>query len=72
VNSLVIAEICLLRESFLAVVADVLLVGRVISDVVEERSLSVEDFLTKRTLSFLAEKYLAVHIHQSLLQLKCR
>lgn len=55
VNSLVISKVRLLRKSFLAITTNVFLICRMVSDVIQQRSFSIEDFLAERALSFLSK-----------------
>lgn len=64
-----IAEVGLLRESLLAVTANVLFVCRVVPDVIQQRRLPVEDLLTQRALPLFAQQHLPIHVDQRLFQL---
>lgn len=70
VDSFVITEVGLLRESLLTVTANILLVCRVVPDVIQQRRLSVKDFLTQRALPFFTQQHLSVHVDQRLFQLE--
>lgn len=70
VNSFVIAEIGLLRKSLLTVTANILLVCRMVPDVIQQRRLPVEDFLTQRALPLFTQQHLPIHVDQRLFQLE--
>lgn len=61
VNANMVPEIRLLRKTFLTVLADILLLGGVISYVVQQRSLSAESFVANRTTAFLSLQNFVVH-----------
>jgi hypothetical protein len=56
VDSRVIAQVGLLRESLLAVAAHIFLVGRVIAYVIQQRGLAIEDLLAQWALSLFAQQ----------------
>jgi hypothetical protein len=68
----VIAQVGLLGKSLLTVVADVLLVRRMVPYVVQQRCFPVEDLLAKWALSLLSQQNLTVHVDQRLFKFKRR
>lgn len=68
-NPFMVTQVSLLRKSFLTEATNVLFVRRMVPDMVQQRSLPVEDLLAKRALPFFAQQNLAVHVDQRLFQL---
>lgn len=70
VNSLMISQVGLLGESFLAVSTNVLLVSRMISNMIQQGSFTVENLLAKGTSAFFPQKYFPVHVDECLFEFK--
>lgn len=68
VNAFMIAQVGLLWESLVTVIAHPFLLGRMIAYVIQERCLTIKHFMAERTFALLADEDLTLHTHQSLFE----
>lgn len=62
VDTFMIPQIGLLRKALLTIATNILFIRWVVSNVIQERRLTVKDFLTQRTFSFVAKKNFSLKI----------